>query len=486
MKLNKKIFMVSAAALMLVSPAAVLSSNVNNVSAAYAVKENMKGKLTLNHNSYVYTKSGKRTGRLLRKGASVKYVGKTSVNNDASNLYFYQNSSSSDKLQLKTTRIKGGNYFQIGKNQYINAVNVDSIDGSSLLVNQTTVVVKKRTAQLFLASRGRALTTGKYYNAGQKLTVDQLGGVDVMSNSTPSAYHIKGTDYYVWAKDVTPRQNMEDIDYAELGQMTVGTKRVSIPIYSFDGEESTPSGYAWGPKHSLSVNGAMYLYNDKTQKSELYYHLTDRYQGMSNLKTSPAFPDVVKGNVVNVGDAFVKASDVNIYGGEKLEPINTADAAEDNSKIAISESDELDLKDLINNADSVKNSVKYKLSSFYKRYNYDQAVKQAQTATNERKLMSAAEAKYLIWSLKTYESELNGAKVKVGNINKLTSNEKLAINLLVINVYSEYTDTENLYGSARFKKGNDKTFTLTIQNERENHKVLSTKTVKTSDFAENK
>ena len=100
--------------------------------------------------------------------------------------------------------------------------------------------------------------------------------------------------------------------------------------------------------------------------------------------------------------------------------------------------------------------------------------------------MSAAEAKYLIWSLKTYESELNGAKVKVGNINKLTSNEKLAINLLVINVYSEYTDTENLYGSARFKKGNDKTFTLTIQNERENHKVLSTKTVKTSDFAENK
>lgn len=481
----KKILMISATSLLLLTPIVGLSNNVS-AATSYVVKKSMKGKLTLNHNSYVYTKTGKRTGQLLREGASVKYVGKPTVNNDADNLYFYQKYSTSDKLQLKTIRIKGNNYFQIGKNQYIKTANVDTIDGSSLFVKQTTVVVKRKTQQLFMASKNRALTTGKFYQKSTKLTVDQLGGMDVLANSFPSAYHIKGTDYYIWAKDVTPRQNIADINYCERNQMIVQTNKNSIPTYSFDGEESTPSNYAWGDKTDLNVNGAMYLYNDKTQKSELYYHLTDHYQKMANLKTSPGFPEVIKINTVNVGDSFVKASDVDFAGGERLKPINTADEAENNNKIALTELEEADLKDLINKAATVQDSVKYKLSSFNKRFNYDQAVKLAQTETNSRKLMSTAEAKYLIWNLKTYENELDGAKVKVNNINKLTSNEKLAINLLVINVYSKYTDTESLYGSARFEKGNDNSFTLTITNTLENNKIISSETMKTSDFAENR
>lgn len=57
------------------------------------------------------------------------------------------------------------------------------------------------------------MTTGKFYKKGQKLVVDQLGGMDVLANSFPNAYHIKGTDYYIWAKDVTARQNMDSINY---------------------------------------------------------------------------------------------------------------------------------------------------------------------------------------------------------------------------------------------------------------------------------
>ncbi|MBN6049284.1 hypothetical protein [Lactobacillus helveticus] len=45
------------------------------------------------------------------------------------------------------------------------------------------------------------MTTGKFYKKGQKLVVDQLGGMDVLANSFPNAYHIKGTDYYIWAKE---------------------------------------------------------------------------------------------------------------------------------------------------------------------------------------------------------------------------------------------------------------------------------------------
>lgn len=81
----KKILMISATSLLLLTPIVGLSNNVS-AATSYVVKKSMKGKLTLNHNSYVYTKTGKRTGQLLREGASVKYVGKPTVNNDADNL----------------------------------------------------------------------------------------------------------------------------------------------------------------------------------------------------------------------------------------------------------------------------------------------------------------------------------------------------------------------------------------------------------------
>ena len=349
---------------------------------------------------------------------------------------------------------------------------------------QTTVTVKKKTPQLFMATGGRALTTGKYYKKGQKLTVDQLGGMNILANSSPDAYRIKGTDYYVWAKDVKAKHALQDIDYTSRGLTTVRTNKSKAPLYSFDAEKSTPAGYAFMKGTDFKVNGAMYLYNAKTDKSELYYHLTNHYHTMANLKTSPDFPNRFNTELVDTGDAFVKASDVNFFSGKKLKPINTADSAKDGSKIAILENQEADLKDLLGKVDSVKNSVKYKLSSSLKRDNYDLAVRDAQTQVNSRKLMSTAEAQYLIWRLKTYESELDGAKVKVGNMNKLTSNEKLAIGLLVISVYGKNTDKESLYGYAKFNKGNDKTFTLTIEDMHNQNKVVSTKTMKTSDFAQ--
>lgn len=349
---------------------------------------------------------------------------------------------------------------------------------------QTTVTVKKKTPQLFMATGGRALTTGKYYKKGQKLTVDQLGGMNILANSSPDAYRIKGTDYYVWAKDVKAKHALQDIDYTSRGLTTVRTNMSKAPLYSFDAEKSTPAGYAFMKGTDFKVNGAMYLYNAKTDKSELYYHLTNHYHTMANLKTSPDFPNRFNTELVDTGDAFVKASDVNFFSGKKLKPINTADSAKDGSKIAILENQEADLKDLLGKVDSVKNSVKYKLSSSLKRDNYDLAVRDAQTQVNSRKSMSTTEAQYLIWSLKTYENELDGAKVKVGTMNKLTSNEKLAIGLLVISVYGKNTDKESLYGYAKFNKGNDKTFTLTIEDMHNQNKVVSTKTMKTSDFAQ--
>ena len=97
--------------------------------------------------------------------------------------------------------------------------------------------------------------------------------------------------------------------------------------------------------------------------------------------------------------------------------------------------------------------------------------------------MSAAQAQYLIWNIKTAKDELDGAKVKIGNLNKLTQNERLAIELLVSNVYSKETDTESLYGQMTMSEADESVFELSIENERDHNKVISTKMMKTSDFA---
>ena len=69
--------------------------------------------------------------------------------------------------------------------------NANTISAASVkkvsYAKQTTVTVKKKTPQLFMATGGRALTTGKYYKKGQKLTVDQLGGMNILAHSSTDA-----------------------------------------------------------------------------------------------------------------------------------------------------------------------------------------------------------------------------------------------------------------------------------------------------------
>lgn len=231
---------------------------------------------------------------------------------------------------------------------------------------------------------------------------------------------------------------MDSINYDVRNTTVVEIKKDNnrAPLYSFNGKVITPKDFAWTSLVPLKANGAIYLWNEQKNKAELYYHLTNRYQQMANLKTSPSFPEVIKINTVNVGDAFIKASDVNYVDGKFLKPINSASQAEDNAKIAMSESEELDLKDLINKQSTIHTTTKYKLSSFYKRYNYDQAIDEAKSILSKGSV-STAQAQYLIWNIKITEDELDGAKVKVVNLKKLTQDERLAIELLESQMFTQ-------------------------------------------------
>lgn len=266
---------------------------------------------------------------------------------------------------------------------------------------------------------------------------------------------------------------------------TVKTKNDGVLAYSFDGDDSSLSGYAWTKGNKLNVNGALYLWNKEDNKVELFYHLTNKYQTMVNVKTSSNFPKAVRTNYIDIGDAFVKANDVAYVSGKALKPINDAKQAEDNAKIATNELDELNLQDLVKKQTAVHSAVKYKLSNFNKRNNYDQTVAEAKT-TLKKGSLSAACAQYLIWNLKTTQSELNGAKVKVASFKKLTSKEISAIKSLVANVYSKKTETADLRAKAIFEKKSKSTFKLVIHDKKDNNKLISTKTLKIKDFAQKK
>ncbi|WP_103661402.1 hypothetical protein [Lactobacillus sp. HT06-2] len=168
-------------------------------------------------------------------------------------------------------------------------------------------------------------------------------------------------------------------------KQTKVTVKSKTPIYNFAGRKISPKGYHWPKKTKIAVNGAFYLWNEDRNKAELYYHLTDRCQKM--IKAG-------KSKKVNLGDAFVKTSDVKI--SRKLKAQNSALTAENNHKIAASESDLITLNELIKNSAQIKKSKRYQQASAEERYNYREAINDAKKALKHDTL-SAARVQYLIW-----------------------------------------------------------------------------------------
>ncbi|MCH3997604.1 MAG: SLAP domain-containing protein [Lactobacillus amylovorus] len=143
MKLNHKLIMVSAAALMSVSP---LVANIqNSVQAATTTKSSSKttakkstsskatskassNDITLARNAYVYDKNGKRLD---------KYMGSAKYTTIAKGVTVKSNG---------TTKINGVLYYSLGNNAYIKAANVVGGANASSSSKTTTSTTKKTTS----------------------------------------------------------------------------------------------------------------------------------------------------------------------------------------------------------------------------------------------------------------------------------------------------------------------------------------------------
>lgn len=412
------------------------------VDASYLSKVNGRQVLALNLNSYVYTRSGSRTRKLLRKGLSYTFTGKYVQNDNATNYVF---NKGQHKYQLKTVRIKGNDYFQIGKNQYIRAINIHSIATNNVELAQTQVTIKKNTHIVVVGADGYALNSSKIAKKGQKYTVDAIVGMDVGANSSPKAYRIKGTKTYIWASDSYTRQSLslQLVNTAEATNYTVRPPKDNLQFYNVNGENITPSGYTY-PRHQLlGVDGQMYIWVPSENKAELFYHIVATNKTFDQ---NHAPNTSYRADNVEIGNAFVKATEVETYSGlTKPAIINTAEEAKTDAETQATTSEINKLQTLVNNVDTVKQSTAYKLSQHSTQQNYDASVKEVQTMLNSKRNLSAAEVKLATWILQTRVKNLYGTKVTVQNIKKLSS--------------TEIRELQSLLNSISFRDENAKTFT---------------------------
>lgn len=134
MKAKNKIALISAAALMSISPVISLT-NETLTSPIYAASYQSRT-LTFKHNSYIYNSKGKRLSKFAGKRAYYKTkqtLKAKIVTTDNSDYYTNQNGK---KIYLKVVTIKGKKYFNIGNGGYININNIGFIDQRPVYVDQ--------------------------------------------------------------------------------------------------------------------------------------------------------------------------------------------------------------------------------------------------------------------------------------------------------------------------------------------------------------
>ena len=428
MKSSKKTVITMIAMLLLIIPTVAFMGSSN--ATVQAAKTSSKGMLTLNYNSYFYGKNGKRLktykgskrNTVIAKGKKVKYMGNPEQTTELKKHYFakYTPQSGNTYYWLPYKNINGHDYYRVGKNAYIRADNIGSIDGETMYYRGTTYVTGKNDSHTYDSDMNE---NDDVVKKGQKVAVDKLVSVEEEDIDTQFYYKIAGKDEYIYGGEadyeynVTPRQNLEVTDFKSPTKAQL--------IFNKDADVYTINGTKKDHPYRTTTKGAeatadelLYIWLPDEQKSELFYHLPNVKSYVNSIKKDEY-----------IGEGFVKASDVDVDNDVKLKPVNTEKEAEAGA-ITASSDDKKELQSLINDEQTVKAGDPYKLSESYLRVSYDQALDAAKQ-TNASSKASIAEVKQAAWLLDKAAKSLNGAKVQVTYLNKITNREATKIEELV-------------------------------------------------------
>lgn len=411
------------------------------VKANSVTKLNGKSVLGLNYNTYVYNKKGKRLSSFngsstkLLKGSIITYSGKISdADAKKDRYYFYESYRNGTPKKLTTHRINNKDYYYVGNGGYVKADNVGTINGKPVYTNDATYV--KVMSDQYILDKDLHPTT-EIARRGQKIKVDQA--VYTGYGDTAQLYfRLVGKDdrYISWGdfadypekmgngavSSLYIRFNLVPVKYLDVANSHISFKdSKNTPLYDLNGKKIELTGKYLEltndsnqlPEQVYGVDGAWYIWNPSEKKAELYYHMVDTTYSVFD-PTDKLPYHYSKQNITN---AFVKASDVNFM-GVTVKTQNTPAEAERQTSLATS-ADKKKLAEAIVDANNIKASEKYKLTTQNKRTNYDSAISAIKEAVKSNKT-TIFEANELNWWLKNSQRALNGAKVKVKNINKLS------------------------------------------------------------------
>lgn len=349
MKLNHKLIMVSAAALMSVSP--LVANTQNSVQAATTTKSSSKTtskktttstKKTTDSKSNSKSTSSKKaaTKTIAKKSTSSKATSKASSNNItlARNAYVYdKNGKRLDKymgsakyttiakgVTVKsngTTKIKGVLYYSLGNNAYIKAANVVG-DANASSSSKTTTSTTKKTTSTKKSTTSKTTSTKKtstkkdseasdrdaikvklihnayVYDQNGKRIKKYNGKTKLTKGTTVNSYGtdtINGKDYYQLNAAGTAFVKASNVD--STSSVTITMKKNA---YIYDGNGDTEKKTVKKGK-KVKATEARYI------GTKLYYKIGD--------------------------DQFVKAANVGKV-SSKLDPVNEPDGSatvDDNS-----------------------------------------------------------------------------------------------------------------------------------------------------------
>lgn len=327
MKLNHKLIMVSAAALMSVSP--LVANTQNSVQAATTTKSSSKttAKKTTDSKSNSKSTSSKKaaTKTTAKKSTSSKATSKASSNDItlARNAYVYdKNGKRLDKymgsakyttiargVTVKsngTTKIKGVLYYSLGNNAYIKAANVVGGANASSSSKTTTSTKKSTTSKTTSTKKDSDMDAIKVklihnayvYDQNGKRIKKYNGKTKLTKGTTVNTYGtdtINGKDYYQLNAAGTAFVKASNVDSAS--SVTITMKKNA---YIYDGNGDTEKKTVKKGK-KVKATEARYI------GTKLYYKIGD--------------------------DQFVKAANVGKV-SSKLDPVNEPDGSatvDDNS-----------------------------------------------------------------------------------------------------------------------------------------------------------
>lgn len=280
--------------------------------------------LTLKKNSKIYNKEGKVVSSKLPDGNLIIYTGKVNNIDKATKYYFINNEGQPQEIPYIT--INGIDYYNLGNNQYIKAVDVSTVNGNKIFTNYLTVTTTKQ-APLYnmkgektkdvIAKNKKVQVEKEIVNPQNLEDIDDTGW-------TYYFYKLKGEDKLINLGDVNIQNpTFSPVYFDENSPINLS---VSFPqntlVYNEKGEQKY-EGWILPRTNggSYHVDKLMYIYIPSEQKVELFYKMMSHHLRLEN----PTKHTVMAGE--DTGITYVKASDTRYYDGIAIKPSNTPEQA---------------------------------------------------------------------------------------------------------------------------------------------------------------